>query len=212
MSSNFSRSMIGGDIGGLAALASRLQTYPPQIGNVVGALNHQVERLVHDAGWWGDAADSFKHRWKMDSGGAQALADVVTVVAQVIDSLATNLRNVEDALQQAVGDARAAGVPVGQDGRPPVLPAGATPAVQAAATTYGQEWQLAQDIAPRARMDATRPLLDVGSQSGPQARGDGQLSPFDWVTDADYLRGFWAVPAAARLYAQDRVGVVRLER
>jgi uncharacterized protein YukE len=212
VSSNFSRSLIGGDIGGLAGLASRLQTYPTQIGNVVGALNHQVERLVHDAGWWGDAADSFKRRWEMDSGGAQALADVVIVVAQIIDSLATNLRNVEDALQQAVGDARAAGVPVGQDGKPPVLPAGATPAVQAAAATYQQEWQLAQDIATRARMDANRQLLDVESQIGPQANGSAQLSPFDWVTDADYLRGFWAVPAAARLYQQGRVGVLRIER
>jgi uncharacterized protein YukE len=212
LSTNFSRSLIGGDIGGLSALASRLQSYPAQIGNVVGALNHQVERLVHDAGWWGDAADSFKHRWEMDSGGAQALGDVVTIVAQVIDSLATNLRNVEDALQQAVGDARAAGVPVGQDGRPPSLPVGATPAVQAAAATYEQEWQLAQDIATRARMDANRQLMDIESQIGPQAAGSGQLSAFDWVTDADYLRGFWAVPAAARLYAGGRIPLLRAER
>jgi uncharacterized protein YukE len=213
LSSNFSRDLIGGDIGGLAALATRLQSYPPQIGNVVGALNHQVERLVHDAGWWGDAADAFKRRWEVDANGAQALADVVALVAGVISVLATNLRNVEDALEQAAGDARAAGVPVGPGGQPPVLTAGATPAVQAAAATYEQEWQVAQDLALRARMDANKQLMDIEGQIGPQANGDGsQLRADQWVTDADYLRGFWAIPAAARLSVQQKLPKLWAER
>lgn len=211
--SSSSRSLIGGDIGGLAALAARLNTYPPQIDDVVHTLNHQVEGLVHDASWWGDAANAFKHRWEVDADGAQALGHVLQYVAGAIGNLAGNLRRIEDALETAISEAQAAGVLVGPDGRPPVLPQGASPAVQVAAATYTQEWQLAQDMALQARMDANQQLMDVEGLMAPQGNGNGaQLLPDQWEMDADYLRGFWAIPAVARQYMAVRLPKLRAER
>jgi uncharacterized protein YukE len=211
--SSSSRSLIGGDIGGLAALASRLNGYPPQIDDVVHTLNHQVDGLVHDASWWGDAANAFKHRWEVDADGAEALGHVLLYVAGAVGNLAGNLRRIEDALETAISEAHAAGVLVGPDGHPPVLPQGASPAVQAAAATYTQEWQLAQDMATQARMDANQQLMDVEGLMAPQGNGTGtQLSPDQWEMDADYLRGFWAAPVVARKYLALRLPKLRAER
>lgn len=213
MSSNFSRSLIGGDIGGLAALASRLRSYPPQIEDVVHTLNHQVEGLVHDASWWGPAADGFKHRWEADANGAHALGDLLTYVGGHIGQLASTLRQLEGALEQAVADARAAGVPVGPDGQPPTLPTGADPTIQAAAATYADEWQVAQDLALRARMDANQRLMEVDGLIAPRAnRNQGHLTPDQWFTDAEYLSGFLEVPERAKHYLQYRLPKLRAER
>lgn len=213
MSSNFSRSLIGGDIGGLAALASRLRSYPPQIEDVVHTLNHQVEGLVHDASWWGTAADGFKHRWEVDADGAHALGDLLTYVGGVIGQLASTLRQLEGALEQAVADARAAGVPVGPDGQPPTLPTGADPTIQAAAATYADEWQVAQDLALRARMGANKRLMEVDGLIAPRAnQNQGQLTPDQWFTDAEYLSGFGEVPERSKTYLQHRLPQLRAER
>jgi hypothetical protein len=211
--SSSSRSLIGGDIGGLAALASRLHGFPAQIDDVVHTLNHQVDGLVHDASWWGPAADAFKHRWEVDADGAEALGHVLLYVAGAIGNLAGTLRKIEDALETAISEAHAAGVLVGPDGRPPVLSQGASPAAVAAAATYAQEWQVAQDMATQARMDANQQLMDVEGLMAPQGNGTGaQLSPDQWEMDADYLRGFWAAPVVARKYLALRLPKLRAER
>jgi hypothetical protein len=213
LSSNFSRSLIGGDIGGLMALASRLRGYPAQIEDVVHTLNHHVEGLVHDASWWGPGADGFKHRWEVDADGAHALGNLLTYVGGVIGQLASTLRQLEGALEQAVADARAAGVPVGPDGEPPILAPGADPAVRTAAATYADEWQVAQDLALRARMDANRRLMEVDGLIAPRPnQNQGHLTPDQWVTDGEYLAGFAEMPEKAKKYLQLRLPKLRAER
>jgi hypothetical protein len=81
---NFSRSMVGGDIGGLLGLADNLSGYVPQMESVSDALNV----------------------------AARILEEVVTMVAANVSGLAADLRTVEDVLEQAADEARAAGVPV----------------------------------------------------------------------------------------------------
>jgi uncharacterized protein YukE len=215
LSTTFSRSLIGGDIGGLAALALKLKSYPLQMGNVVNALDHHVDGLVNDAGWSGPAADSFKRRWEVDAHGAQALADVLSEVSTVIDDLATSLGMVNRFLEQARDDALLAGVPVGPDGRPPVLLLGANPAIDVAATTYKQEWQLAQDMAADARMLSNRQLMGLAERLAPKANGSGGqlLRPDELVTEGDFLSAFLQAPEKTRKnWHDDRIPQLRAER
>jgi hypothetical protein len=211
---NFNRSMVGGDIAGLQGLAAKLLLFPPQMQSVVDALNRQVESLVHDAGWFGGAADNFKRRWEGDSIGAETLKQVVIAIAGIVGDLGTNLRRIETALQQAAQDARAAGVPVADTGELLDLPSTADPNLIQAATVYSDARQYALDLALRARLNATAQLQGVESVIGPPpAGGHPTMQPDGWVTAGDTIAGFYAVPESARRYLLgDRIPKLQAER
>jgi uncharacterized protein YukE len=211
---NFSRNMVGGDIGGLRGLAATLNLYPPQMQAVVDALNRQVGSLVNDAGWWGDAADRFKRQWEGDSIGAQVLKEVVVAVTGIVATLATNLRVVESALEQAADDARASGVPVAPTGELLALPPDAAPNVIQAATIYSDTRNYAMEVAGRARFEATAQLQSVEAVIGPPPNaGMGAVAPPDtWVTVGDTIAGLYAVPASASKYLRTQLPTLKANR
>jgi uncharacterized protein YukE len=210
---NFNRNMVGGDIAGLRGLAATLNMYPPQMQGVVDALDRQVGSLVNDAGWWGDAADRFKRQWEGDSIGAQVLKEVVLAITGIVASLATNLRVVETALEQAADDARAGGVPVAPTGELLDLPPDATPSVVQAATIYSETRDYAMQVAGRARFEATAQLQSIESVIGPPPNAGGAVLPPDmWVTVGDTIAGLYAVPASASKYLRTRLPTLKANR
>lgn len=214
MASNFNRNMVGGDIAGLRGLAATMNLYPPQMQDVVDTLNRKVGYLVNDAGWWGDAADRFKRQWEGDSIGAQVLKEVVMAITGIVAGLATNLRTVEDALEQAADEARASGVPVAPTGELLDLPADAGPSVIQAATIYSDTRNYAMEVAGRARFKATAQLQSVESLIGPPPNaGNGPVLPPDtWVTVGDTIAGLYAVPASASKYLRAKLPGLKAAR
>jgi uncharacterized protein YukE len=196
---------VDGDIGGLAALASRLRTYPPQMNDVVRAIDQRVANLVRDAGWWGDAADAFKGRWDYDARGARALAEVVNMVAGILQSLADTLRQIDTTLGDAADRARAAGVAIGSDGRPQSVAPAADLAVQAAHNAYVQAWQVATDEAQRARMKAKAELQAVESLiAPPELPTSNGLRRDQWTNFVGTLIDFASVPVGSAGYLHDQ--------
>lgn len=195
---SFSEDWVGGDIHGLSALAGTLYGYVPQMDGVVGALNAKVAALAGDAGWSGSAASAFAKRWDSDASAGAALGVVCSQVGGIADTLAVRLAGIEHALEAAADQARAAGVPIGGDGRPVMLqgpPAGAAETARfQTAGQYTQVWQQAMASARQARADAAADLEAVYEQISP----DGNLTRSQDITVADLLRGLWTRPTAYR--------------
>jgi hypothetical protein len=211
--SNFSRSLIGGDVAGLDALAMKLKLYPPQAQSVIDALDGRVEGLVHDAGWWGDAADHFKRRWKGDAITAEVLKKVVVAVSGIVFDLAGILRTLESVLEQAADDARAAGVPVTPYGDLLPLPPDASPSVLQAATVYSEIQRYAMATARRARLQATDQLQAVESMIGPPSNPQAAALPPDaWASAGDSLMTLYALPSSAGRNLRARIPELRHER
>lgn len=208
---SFSYDWVGGDIHGLSRFAGTMYGYMPEIEGVVKALDAKVDQIVHDAGWSGDAADGFRKAWESDSLGATALSGAIEQIGQVVDTLAVNLANFEHALEEAADEARAAGVPVGDDGKPPTMPDGpyavnsAGAKAQATATSYASFYQETMGLAQDARVDASTSLEGLYQQIAPSSSATSGLTTSNKVSLADYLRGFWAVPSANRKAIEDSV-------
>ncbi len=195
---SFSEDWVGGDIHGLSALAGTLYGYLPQMDGVVGALNAKVAALAGDAGWSGPAASAFAKRWDSDALAGSALGVVCAQVGGIADTLAVRLAGIEQGLESAADQARAARVPIGGDGRPVTFygpPAGAAETARfQAAGQYAQIWQQAMASARQARTDAAAGLEAVYEQISP----DGKLTRSQDITVADLLRGLWTRPTAYR--------------
>jgi uncharacterized protein YukE len=210
----FTRNWIGGDIGAIAALASRLEGYPGQIRGIIEPIGQRVDGLVHDAGWFGDAAGAFRQTWEVEAKGAVALVEVLATVGSVLRGLAGTLGEIEGALERAAEDALAAGVHIGPDGRPVDQPAGTPLSVQQAASTYVQEWQAVTDMAGRARYDANARLQEVLNIVGPpEDAGSGRTPRADELVNiGDYIRGFWSLAPATKKLLQGRIPDLKAAR
>jgi uncharacterized protein YukE len=103
----FSFNWIGGDIRGLSEFVRELYDYVPQITNVIGALDGQVNDMISAAGksWQGAGASAFKSSWEKDSVQAQKVASLAVGIGQIVDTLAVNLAETEAALEAAADDA-----------------------------------------------------------------------------------------------------------
>ncbi|HEX3779015.1 MAG TPA: hypothetical protein VHX38_05070 [Pseudonocardiaceae bacterium] len=191
MSEMASQSWVGGDIAGLTTMGTTLSPAPADVKAVVGALSAKVDSVVNDAGWQGDAADSFRKKWSADAITAGGLADVTGQVGSIISDLAAKLQQVENALHDAAGEAAKQGVPIGANGTVPPTELGS--AALAAAKTYAQEYTAALQMAQGYRLNAASSLSDLYGQVGPDS-GDSESKPDQWVTIGDYLRGLYTVP------------------
>jgi hypothetical protein len=138
----FAHDWVGGDIGGLAQLASTLYGYSPEVTDVAAALNAQVQRVVGAAGWQGKAASAFTAAWERDSRAAQVVGGIADQVAVTVGWLAMALSQIEAMLEQAADEASAHGVPIGADGAPPqACYAGTGGPAQAAAQQWLSDYQ-----------------------------------------------------------------------
>jgi uncharacterized protein YukE len=115
----FSYDWVGGDIHGLAAFASTLYGYAPQMEDVITALNKKVGQIVGDAGWEGSAASAFTANWEKVSAETNAIGLVVIQTGSIVDQLAVDLSKIENALEKAADETAAHGVHIGSNGQPP---------------------------------------------------------------------------------------------
>lgn len=138
----FAHDWVGGDIDGLAQLASTLYGYSPEATDVAAALNAQVQRVVGAAGWQGKAASAFTATWDRDSKTAQVVGGIADQIAVIVGWLAMALSQIEAMLEQAADEATAHGVPIGADGAPPqACYAGTGGPAQAAAQQWLSDYQ-----------------------------------------------------------------------
>jgi hypothetical protein len=138
----FAHDWVGGDIDGLAQLASTLHGYGPEVTDVAAALNAQVQRVVGAAGWQGKAASAFTAAWERDSRAAQVVGGIADQVGVTVGWLAMALSQIEAMLEQAADEASAHGVPIGADGAPAqACYAGTGGPAQAAAQQWLSDYQ-----------------------------------------------------------------------
>lgn len=172
----FAEDWVGGDIGGLQALAAELYGFVPEITGITAALNQQLDRLTGgDEGWHEPAASAFTSAWRRDSGTAEVLAVVIGQAAGIIGGLAAELAVIENALEEQAYAASRYGVNIGTDGRPPPVSAGpvadaTTASTQHWALAYRQLYGQAMAKAQQARQQATRQLMDLYARVEPGAR------------------------------------------
>lgn len=185
-------SWVGGDIAGLQHMGASLSAAPADMRGVISSLGTKVDDLVGDAGWQGDAAESFLKRWSADAITAGGLSEAVAQVGSIIGDLATKLQQVDNVLYGAAHTAQQHGVPIGSDGRVQAMITSPDAAVEQAARQYSQEYDEAMDLAKGFRLDAASKLSEVYDQI---SAGDGSpTAPDQWVTLSNYIRALYTVP------------------
>lgn len=187
-------SWVGGDIGGLRAMATTYKNAKDKLDDVVRPVTSAVEGLVHDAGWQGEAAEEFRAKWSEDALTAGAFATMVSDVGDILSTLADALSTCETALQNAEHVATAKGVAMGDKGVPLALvtanpPSAADQKTISAMTEYDTVRKQVMHTAQHARLVAADKL------SGLYAQVTDKVSTGDKITIADALRGLYAYDA-----------------
>ncbi|MEC3915478.1 WXG100 family type VII secretion target [Nocardia sp. CDC160] len=192
-------SWIGGDLAGLQAMGTAMQTAPASTNDIVEALSSKVDTIVGDAGWTGSGADSFRKAWTSTSIQVGAVATVTSSAGKILGDLGDNLQAIEADLYNAANDAKLRGAQIGDDGKPLPLVITGDPDTETAKNArqaqsdYSATYDSAIKLAQRFRLQAAKELNDLASPIKPT----GHDSDFSWdkrVTLADYLRGLYAVP------------------
>ncbi|MFE7116724.1 hypothetical protein ACFU99_15045 [Streptomyces sp. NPDC057654] len=187
-----SDSWVGGDISGLTAMGTALKGAKKELNGVVRPLSRGVEGLVHDAGWKGDAAKSFRAQWSVDAITAGGFADLVEAVGETLADLATALSTANSALQNAADVATRKGVPVGPKGVPGTLMTNNPPSAEEKTAMgdlddYATLYKKLMHEAQRARIDAAKRLDKLYASIDP----DEPMAKGDKIVVGDYLRGLW---------------------
>jgi uncharacterized protein YukE len=171
----FSHDWIGGDIRGLSATAGTLYGYVPQLNAATSVLDGEVESLAGAVGWTGPAASAFERQYQADAQAANGLAALIEDAGEIIDALAVALSRIESDLEQAAGQARQHGAPIGADGSPAqVCLAATTPAGKQASAWlewyqkyYAECLSAAQKVRSEAAADLNGlPLSGIRPQKG----------------------------------------------
>ncbi|MEG8182573.1 WXG100 family type VII secretion target [Nocardia terpenica] len=192
-------SWIGGDLGGLQAMGASMKTAPESTHDVVTALGSQVEKVVGDASWKGQAANAFRKAWTATSIQVGALATTVEGIGKTLGDLGDTLQQIEGDLYNAAYEAKSRGAQIGDDGKPlPLVITGdpdSSEAKQArqAQQDYTDTYTSAIKLARGYRLNAAKAI----SEAVKPIRPTGKDSDFTWdkrITLADYLRGLYAVP------------------
>jgi uncharacterized protein YukE len=189
-------SWVGGDIAGLGAMGTAYTGAEKSLEGVVKPLGGQADKLVDDAGWKGEAAESFRGAWTADSMAAGALAELVGAVGKVLTDLSNRLSTAETGLQNAEDVAARAGVPMGPKGVPGELMTNNPPNAEEskaikALDDYAGVRAKALHEAQQARLDAADALTKLyGEATG--ADGGHSATQGEDVTIGDYLRALYA--------------------
>jgi uncharacterized protein YukE len=183
---------ISGDIPGLGILSSALSKVPAQLTDSADHLSKQVERLVHDAGWNGSAADSFEGAWERDAIALVQLASIVKIAASTLGTLADKLSQAQYQLDSAIGVAQRAGVSFNGQGP---LPGPYVGTAAQAAQEFGMHNQAIQKSAHDARLVAQQELYALLSALDPNLSADATvLSAVDATGLAGILKGYYLLP------------------
>ncbi|MFI7343573.1 hypothetical protein ACIBUY_37225 [Streptomyces sp. NPDC050085] len=187
-------SWVGGDIGGLRTMADTYKGAKKPLEEAVRPVSTAVETLVGDAGWTGEAAESFRGAWSEDALTAGAFATLVSSAGTILDTLVGQLSTCETALQNAEHVATRKGVPMGDKGVPRQFVTGNPPSAdeQKTISAFGEYDKVRQEIlhtAQHARLVAADALRGLYEQvAAPVSKGDK-------ITLADALRGLYAYDA-----------------
>jgi uncharacterized protein YukE len=144
---------IGGDTTGIRALAKSMDDYRSRVQTVYTTLDKVTDNLVHDAGWQGDAADTFRNKWEFDAAAAATLDGLLEVFSNALGNLATGLDEAHGMFANAVNAADAEHLTLCQDGNvlAQVVPASQVAALNEAKATYLASVKAAQERAQQAR-------------------------------------------------------------
>lgn len=187
-------SWVGGDIGGLRAMGEAYTNAKGELDAVVKPLSGTVDTLVSDAGWQGDAAESFRAAWSTDAMTAGSISELVAAAGTILTDLASHLATAESSLHNAEDVAVRAGVPMGEQGVPGTMMTNdpPTPTEQKAVnalTEYATVRDEALHAAQRARLQAASDLQGLFTNvTEPASTGDK-------ITLYDYLRGLYTYDA-----------------
>ncbi|MEV6052853.1 hypothetical protein [Streptomyces sp. NPDC052107] len=224
-----SDSWIGGDIGGLRTMAETYKNAKDKLDGVVKPLGGAVDKLVDDASWKGEAAESFRAKWSEDALAAGGFAELVHAAGEILDTLAGALSTCESSLQNAQHIAAGKGVSTDAKGAPlPVMTANPPSADDQKTISAMNEYATARDeilhTAQHARLVAAQQLQGLYDKVTSK---DDSVSPGDKITLYDALRGLYAYDAedaraggiearkhldAAKSEAQDAKKALRAER
>ncbi|MFF3330133.1 WXG100 family type VII secretion target [Streptomyces sp. NPDC002888] len=187
-------SWVGGDIGGLRTMAETYKNAKQKLDDVVQPLSKSVDGLVDDAGWKGEAAETFRATWSEDALAAGAFASLVHSAGDILATLVDALTACETALQNAEHVATRKGVSMGDKGVPVALTTANPPSAEdqkaiSAMNEYAQVRKEVLHTAQHARLAAADQLRGLYAQvTAPVSTGDK-------VTLADALRGLYAYDA-----------------
>lgn len=160
-------------------------------------------------GWTGSAAEAFETAWDTDSAALIAFSTALEQIGDVVNGLAVELAALEQAIEDAADEFRAAGVPVPENGTPPTVSvsgsvtAGSAQAQQVAnANGYAAAYNLAMGDALEARNQASAQLQAIYAQITPQpskagSSADGPdygLESGEKLALGDILRAAWVAP------------------
>ncbi|MFI1761381.1 WXG100 family type VII secretion target [Streptomyces sp. NPDC020800] len=222
-------SWVGGDIGGLRTMAETYKNAKDKLDGVVKPLGGAVDKLVGDAGWQGEAAESFRAKWSEDALAAGGFAELVHAAGEILETLADALSTCNTSLQNAQHIAAGKGVATDPEGAPlPVMTANPPSADDQKTISAMNEYNTARNevlhTAQHARLVAAQQLQGLYDKVTSK---DGSVSPGDKVTLYDALRGLYAYDAedaraggiearkhidTARAEAQDAKKQLRAER
>jgi uncharacterized protein YukE len=190
----FSSDWVGGDIRGLQGVAETLYAYVPHVQDLAGRLSVVARDLTGDGpdGWQGKAASAFTAAWQKQAMTAVALEEYVTAVAQVIDGLAVELSQVENALEQQAYAVSKHGVRIGAGGN-----------VEGYSGVQGLEWAEAYlKVREQALSEATGARQAAAQQLYSLYQHVMNVNPHpnvgDAVTMGGLLADMLAAPTAAR--------------
>jgi uncharacterized protein YukE len=181
---------IGGDIGGLRAVAASLTGVVGDVANTGEYLSKRVDQLVNDAGWSGAAAEEFKGAWEQDATAVVELSGDIKIVGTILASLADGLEAAQRRLDQAAATARANGMPFSSDGFP--IDGPYTGQAATAAAQFGLDTRAAYTAAQDARDLAVEELHDIVAAIA--GEDTTYLKPADAATLAASLKGYYALP------------------
>lgn len=182
-------------------MASSLQAVPSEMHEIVTVLSSKVKSIIGDAGWAGDAASQFSQKWSADSITAGALAEATKAVGDTLGELAATLEAIDRALYNAAHDAKAQGVPIGPDGKPPTvaIPTNPSPDDQkmlVALQGYIDDYNHAMEAARNARLVAEEKLRNVYDAIGPDQQSGSKLTASQDLTVGGYIKSLYAIPAS----------------
>ncbi|KOU55233.1 hypothetical protein ADK57_45100 [Streptomyces sp. MMG1533] len=187
-------SWVGGDIGGLRTMAETYKNAKQKLDDVVQPLAKAVDRLVDDASWKGEAAETFRATWSEDALAAGAFASLVHSAGDILATLVDALSACETALQNAEHVATRKGVSMADRGIPQTIATANPPSAEdqktiSAMGEYGKVREEILHTAQHARLVAADQLRGLYAQvTAPVSTGDK-------VTIADALRGLYAYDA-----------------
>jgi uncharacterized protein YukE len=190
----FDHEWVGGDIRGLQGVAQALYAYVPRVQDLSGRLSVVAGNLTSPGGggWQGSAASAFTAAWQQQALTALAVQEYAIALAQVIDQLAVDLSQLENALEQQAADVSAHGVQIGPGGT-----------VTSYSGQQGLEWAIAyNEVYEQVMSEATQARQAAAQQLSSLYQEVMNANPHpnkgDAITMAGLLADLLAVPTAAR--------------